>query len=95
MPERVRAATSDYRKGEDLLLRWLDERCRVDLADTNYRTRASDLYTNFRQWCERGGEDAPTQRVFGEAMTERGFSRKVSDGVWYVGIIIATDEREP
>jgi putative DNA primase/helicase len=85
LPDKVRVATADYRVAEDRLQHFLGECC---LVGPNYRCRAATLYARYRKWCEDGGEESPKQRVFGEAMTERGFGRTTSNGTWYLGVTV-------
>jgi putative DNA primase/helicase len=89
LPEAIRMATSVYRCNEDLLAAFLAECCEIHHA---LRCRASDLYGRFRRWCEHGGETIPSQRTFGEMLTDRGFVRSTSNGTWYHGIGLRQDE---
>jgi putative DNA primase/helicase len=88
MPERVRVATSEYREGEDVLQRWFEDRCLVDQGDTSLRRKGSELYANYRHWCEQTGETPLSRNDWGSAMTERGFERLLSNGTWYLGIAL-------
>jgi putative DNA primase/helicase len=94
LPEDVRAATEGYRGEQDLLGAFLAECCVT--GDSNYRCKAGDLYARFRAWCEAGGErDVPRNREFGQCLTERGFERFKSSGIWYRGVALAQgEERE-
>lgn len=86
LPDRVREATREYRQAEDLLLSWISECCVT--GDSSYRRRASELYASFKKWCELGNERAISSKVFGDAMTERGFERYTNNGTWYLGITL-------
>ena len=86
LPEQVKVATREYRQDEDVVGGWLAERCITGGHD--YRCRAADLYADYRAWCERAGEEPAKQKTFGAAMTERGFGRDKSNGVWYLGIAL-------
>ncbi|MDY0168497.1 MAG: phage/plasmid primase, P4 family [Thermoguttaceae bacterium] len=79
-PEEVRAATAAYRSDQDTLGRFLAECCMVDAS---CRVRASDLLAEYQNW---SSDVRMTQRRFGTAMTERGFTRVRSSGIWYEGI---------
>jgi putative DNA primase/helicase len=85
-PEAVLEATKEYRVEEDLLAQWLEECCLT--GSPNYRQRAGQLYASYHAWCERGGETPQRQKSFGDAMTERGFTRERSSGLWYVGVAL-------
>src|SRR5262249_3327762 len=60
--------------------------------------RAKDFYARFRAWCEASGEasgeDIPTQRRGGEALAERGIESKTSNGTWYLGLALRSEEEE-
>jgi putative DNA primase/helicase len=79
LPEKVRAATTEYREAEDLLAQWIDEACVT--GSGAYRCKASELYVSFREWCERTGEEVVSQTSFGDGLNERGFERRKTGGV--------------
>jgi putative DNA primase/helicase len=80
LPGQVKVATAEYRSGEDMVAQWIAECCLTGCDD--YRRRASDLLANYRQWCERTGEEPVGQKSFGEALLGRGFHCYTSNGVW-------------
>jgi putative DNA primase/helicase len=96
MPEEVKAATKQYRSEQDLLAAFFAEHC---LLGADYRCRAGEFYARFRVWCEASGEAKgsviPSQRKVGESLTERGFERYTSNGTWYRGLALRTEETEP
>jgi putative DNA primase/helicase len=82
-PDEGQQATAGYRTEMDVLGQFITECCLVGL---NYRSKASDLYDAYRHWCEQNGEHAEVQRVWGMALTERGFkSYKVQGRSWWRG----------
>ncbi len=85
LPEEVRTATDQYRSAQDVLGGFLYECC---IKGPDYSIRAGQLYSAYLEWAKRTGEEAVSQRKFGESMTERGFGRRDSNGVWYLGIAI-------
>jgi putative DNA primase/helicase len=89
LPDKVRAATRDYRAEEDTLARWIAECCVT--GDTSYRCRSQVLYGNYRGWCERAGEEVMPQKLFGPALEERGYPKRTSNGVWYLRIALRED----
>jgi putative DNA primase/helicase len=92
LPDKVRVATNEYRAGEDLLAMWVGECCVT--GNTNYRCKAGDLYSSYRKWCERAGEEEViTQTAFGTALGERGFGHKKSGGtIWRIGIALSAGD---
>jgi putative DNA primase/helicase len=90
-PDEVETATAQYRSESDVLGVFIEECC---LVAGTCKTRASDLYSAYRRWCERTGEHDSGQRRFGRAMTERGFTRSSNNGTWYSGIGIKAEQSE-
>ena len=92
LPQRVAEATSQYRAEENILGRFINDRCE---QDKQFQVRSERLYTAFKEWCQFAGiEDTPTQRSFGLMMTQAGYERKVSAGTWYVGLQLPNAEYE-
>ncbi len=80
-PAMVKAATEDYRSGEDLLGEWIRE-CAV--VEPGGSATAADLFDSYRQWT---ADKSLNQTRFGRALGDRGFLReKVSGRVWWFGI---------
>lgn len=88
-PSSVMAATDEYRASQDILGTFLEECC---VVDDGCRTKSSHLYDAYKKWCEQSGESSQTQKLFGEAMTEKGFQRKTSNGKWYIGVGLSTED---
>lgn len=89
-PPEVMAATQEYRISQDVLARFLEECCIIGRSG---RERASTLYGAYKQWAEKAGENAVSQRRFGEAVSERGFRREKAGVYWWTGLALnATDE---
>lgn len=72
LPEKVRAATGEYRDASDQIGTFLDECAEVGDA---FSDLASTLYFRYSQWCEMSGDRPRSQREFGMRLTERGFVR--------------------
>jgi putative DNA primase/helicase len=90
-PEAVLVATKDYRNAQDIVGQFLAERC---LTGPDYRSRASDLYANFKGWCLMIGESELSQRRFGESLRERGLKTYTSNGTWYKGVVLKPQPEE-
>ena len=88
IPEIVRAATDTYRHEHDLIAMFIDDMC---LCSPMCRIRASELYTAFKSWCDPLGEYPISMRAFGETIEQRGYEKKSSNGVWYLGIGMRAD----
>jgi putative DNA primase/helicase len=85
MPAKVRAATAAYRDAQDVLAAFLADCC---LVGPEYNTRAMPLYRGYCEWAKSAGEREVSQRAFGESMSERGYERYRSDGMWYRGVTL-------
>jgi putative DNA primase/helicase len=84
-PKSVREASEEYLNAEDVLGQWLEERCVV--ARAIEFTKVSVLYTDWRQWCERGGLPVGSTKAFSQRLGERGFqSDHKRGGRGFVGI---------
>lgn len=82
-PKTVTAATAGYRDASDPLARFL-RLCTVD--DPESRVQSSKLYDVFAAWARAAGETEWKQKGFSNAMTERGFEKKASDGMQWLGL---------
>lgn len=92
MPDEVNAATAAYQIEQDVLGEWLADCC---LTGTSlYKAKSSDLYADYRRWCEAHGEHPINNRQFGSALSERGFERFTNNGTWYHGVGLL-DNRTP
>jgi putative DNA primase/helicase len=84
VPESVAAATAAYRAGEDVLARFLAEKC---MRGPDYSCRGSVLYDAYKGWAAAAGERPMSGKVFGEQVADQaGITKKVSNGVWYLGV---------
>jgi putative DNA primase/helicase len=70
VPQRVQAATAQYRTSQDHLGRFLEECCVVN--DTAYVT-AKALRETYEEWCRSQGEKAWSAKAVGAELTDRGF----------------------
>lgn len=92
-PAEVRIATELYRGEQDVLARFLDQRCVTGAA---YRCRTSDIYEQFRNWHKASGESGEPMSLtkFGEAAERKGITKKKSNGWWYVGVAVRQSDAE-
>jgi putative DNA primase/helicase len=108
-PRCVTDATAEYRSGEDVVGRWLEECC-VVMNQTRVKIKAGDAYPAFARWQELTGETPWNQRTFAERMATRfpaytpsqgpppanGQYKQVVHGTqWYFGLMLrAVDHDE-
>ncbi len=58
-PEEVKAATANYRADEDLIVRFMSDVLR---EDTDARTGAREMFTEYERWCRDNHESALPER---------------------------------
>src|ERR1035441_7267400 len=90
-PAVVRVATTDYFGEEDALGRWITELCVLGVQE---KASSNALFTSWREWAERAGEFAGSQKNFVQSLEARaGISRYRSEQVrGYRGIRLKTLE---
>ncbi|HEY1605607.1 MAG TPA: phage/plasmid primase, P4 family [Allosphingosinicella sp.] len=82
-PAEVKAATQAYRDDSDPLARFL-RLCTEH--DPGGRVQSSKLHEVFVAWCKAAGEKEWTQKGFSKAMADKGFAKKASDGMQWLGL---------
>jgi putative DNA primase/helicase len=75
VPANIIDATERYVEAEDVLGAWIEECC-----DRSGEGEGRALYENYRKWCEQQGEHAWSRRSWSNAMIERGFDPRKTDG---------------
>lgn len=90
-PPEVLSATKEWQDESDVIGRFLAERC-VILQQA--QVRAQPLWDAYKAWCEAHGETWDKQTAFGIKLTERGFQKKISNGIVYLGIGLMSNDQE-
>ena len=93
-PDTVTEATSEYRADQDVLQHFIDALC---TTGTGRRTKGSSLYAAYKLWAEAAGEFIMSDRDFGNAMSDRGYSRyhTNSERGWDGIALAAAEEEKP
>jgi putative DNA primase/helicase len=93
LPDAVRQATAEYRASMDVVGNFLTECCQ-DIP--HVFSKAGDLYRAYLTWCEDAKEHPESQRRFGEALAERGYTRdRGTAGVkGWRGITLSSDRSD-
>lgn len=86
-PEAVKAATREYRQDEDLVERFLSDKC---LAGPAYEVRAGVLYHAYQGWADEMGLRPVSGIKFGKEMQSR-FDSYRKRHVFYIGIGLMTE----
>lgn len=87
-PEDVTSDTAQYRAENDPLARFL-KLCTV--PDPESTARSSKLYELFQAWCKCADETEWKQKGFSRAMSAKGYQKKQSDGMYWLGMRIVRD----
>ncbi|SMF70604.1 phage/plasmid primase, P4 family, C-terminal domain-containing protein [Allosphingosinicella indica] len=82
-PADVTRATQAYRDASDPLSRFL-RLCTAPDADS--RVQSSHLHEVFVAWCKAAGEREWSNKGFSKAMEEKGYTKKASDGMQWLGL---------
>lgn len=90
-PASVTSATADYRTESDPLARFLSLCTRPDPKGD---VRSSKLHELFVAWCAAADERAWTQKGFSKAMADKGYRKKASDGMHWLGIVMTRETSE-
>jgi len=76
-PEKVQAATAEFRVEQDILAAFLDECCIINSLAT---VTAGALYEAYDKWSKSSGLVPKSKIAFSRQMEERGFTTKGPDG---------------
>jgi P4 family phage/plasmid primase-like protien len=85
-PDAVRNATQAYRDKSDELGRFLSQCCEVGGDGKEVRVRVSDLYALYQAWAKASEGEGWQNRGFNNAMFDKGFERKTSNGEWWLKV---------
>lgn len=83
LPESVKAATKEYRSGEDIIWQFVTDCC---LTMGPVRVKFSELYDVLRRWCDNCGEHCPTRKRVATWLKDQGYDSQKSGVRWYSGI---------
>ncbi len=82
-PEVVTKATADYFEEQDLLGRWIDEKCE---RGPGQKECSSSLYKSWKAFAEENGEEPGSATSFGSRLPEYGFDKMKSSKTYYLSI---------
>ena len=71
-PPAVNSAVEDYFAAEDVVGRWMEERCNLD---QELKCTTAKLFANWKAWAEQAGEYPGSTKRFSGVLQERGFLR--------------------
>lgn len=84
-PEKVKAATRQYKDSQDVVGQFLQAKC---VLGSHAEIRGSELYANYKRWAEANREYAMKESKFTESILKvPGITKTVrKEGKWYVGV---------
>ena len=82
-PDVVGKTTADYFEEQDLFGRWIEENCN---RGAGLKASSAALYDSWKTFATDNGDDAGSSTSFAPRMAERGFEKKKSGSVYYLGI---------
>ena len=87
-PDAVVRATDDYLEAEDAMGLWIGQCC---LTGAYRNDTSAALFGSWKRWAEAAGEQAGSQKRFGQALQARGFtaSRHHGTGRGFEGVAVA------
>ena len=91
VPEKLSAATKEYRNDEDLFKRFLDDRCTIDKGNMKFKVKPKEIYNSYKGWCVEAGYRPLNQKHFNESAV-RNFGPTIPDcGIrTYRGVTLLT-----
>jgi putative DNA primase/helicase len=86
-PQKVEAATSQYREFQDVIAQFIAARC---MLDVNAEVRFSELYSAYKDWADAAQEYKMPERKFSDSLKKRDgvLAKRKMDGTWYTGICL-------
>lgn len=90
-PRAVTDAVAAYRTEMDIIGEFIAERC---VLSPTAQAPASELYREYRSWCDEAGHHAVSSTRFGLALGERGFERRKPRTIVWHGIGLQSDSSD-
>jgi putative DNA primase/helicase len=91
-PKVVSEATENYLAAEDVLSRWIEDRCELQAA---HWTPGAVLFDSWRQWAVTNCEFVGSPKQFSQNLESRGFTpKKTRAARGFLGIGLVTDVTE-
>lgn len=88
IPDKVRAATTEYRHESNPVHQFLDAWCEMRAGAT---IPASRLYDAYKLWCKDAALDPLNQNKFGRRMSEMNIERYTYQYVYYRGVQLSSE----
>lgn len=79
MPERVQIATEEYKSESDIVGRFLEDECIIDLDDPGCLEDKVLIWAQFTRWCDVSGDERPGKGKFKIELSERGIRESIRE----------------
>jgi putative DNA primase/helicase len=87
-PAVVLDATKEYFEDQDTLGQWIEDRTNPQAGDAAF-SLSSELFVNWKTWCEAQNLKPGTEKAFAEALKDKGFAKtRRNHGRGFVGIAL-------
>jgi putative DNA primase/helicase len=84
VPEGVEEATAQFRENNDVPALFVTDRC---VKDADAKVKASDLYSEYREWCEANGHRPQSSTRLADDWQRLGFERaRIKGSTYYRGV---------
>lgn len=85
-PKSIETATADYRSDQDIVGRWIDDRCEMDFKA---ESTVGMLYQSYSMWCDENGLKKCSNIILSRRLADRGLSKRHTvHGAVYDGIAV-------
>jgi P4 family phage/plasmid primase-like protien len=85
-PKSMEKATAQYRSDQDIVGRWIEERCELDCKA---ESAGSKLYLSYSSWCDENGLKKCSNVILSRRLEDRGLVKRHSrNGAVYAGIAV-------
>lgn len=74
-PSKIKAATSEYRSDMDIFGSWIEDECEIGAG---FEVITDDLYSNYKNYCEKQGHKAMSNTRVGRKLNDRGFLKSAA-----------------
>lgn len=82
-PTEVSSAVKDYRSEMDLVQKWINDNCEIDIL---YSESATALFLNICEYIDKNREYKMTNTMFGRNMGKKFEKRRIGNTTMYMGI---------
>ena len=105
VPDVIRAEIDAYRKEQDSIAQFIEERCetieqaraaddRISIYEPDYQVSNKDLYAAYKTFCTENGEYLRSHRRLTQNMIERGFKQGRQSSRYWQGVKLLKTESE-